>query len=271
MVIPTLMARPKIVQDKFVLFGDSITEFSSSYPHGILTPRLTDLYIRKLDIICRGFSGYNTEQAILMLPEILKAENSGVAKIKLMTLFFGSNDAADKIQDVPLDIFAKNMELLIEMILKLGIKLILITPGLHGIQKWASNKPKTNEKRSNKTNAKYADIIIKLGDKFNLPVVQLIPLFACDINYTVRNGDWVGEIGEDIPGTELLLADGIHFTERGYNILLSGVLSAIETHYPEYSHHNMNRVLNYWQELDRNNLEETMFVSAPPNEIKANS
>lgn len=66
---------------KFVLFGDSITQFSCTQ-YGF-HPALQNVYIRKLDVINRGFSGYNSEHARQILPKILESETN----IKLMTIF----------------------------------------------------------------------------------------------------------------------------------------------------------------------------------------
>lgn len=47
--------------DQFLLFGDSITQFSFN-PHELgWGASLADSYARKLDVVNRGYSGYNTE------------------------------------------------------------------------------------------------------------------------------------------------------------------------------------------------------------------
>ncbi len=255
----------KIILDKFLLFGDSITEFGSSLPHGILLPELTELYIRKLDIVIRGFAGYNSDEAKLILPEILKSENNneGTSKIKLMTMFFGTNDAAGEIQDVPIDRYEKNMRDLVELILKRDISLILITPAIHGQKLWASRVKPGVEGRSNPKSKRYAEIVKKIGIEFNVPVVDLFTLFSNYLGYSLEEKK-IDEIDEDIPGTEKLLVDGIHFSKQGYTILLNGILDAIEKNYPQFMPSKMNRVLSYWRDIDTNNLEGTMFIPGPP-------
>jgi isoamyl acetate esterase len=79
---PTAMAVN--YQDQIILFGDSLTQFSWDLDQGGIGARLAgtsipmwattasfqrlnnapDLYVRKLDILNRGFSGYNTDWAL---------------------------------------------------------------------------------------------------------------------------------------------------------------------------------------------------------------
>lgn len=108
---------------KFVLFGDSITQFSCTQ-YGF-HPALQNVYIRKLDVINRGFSGYNSEHARQILPKILESETN----IKLMTIFFGTNDAYDyinEIQTVELDRYKDNLSVMVQMVLDKNIKPIII-------------------------------------------------------------------------------------------------------------------------------------------------
>lgn len=80
------------VQDRIVLFGDSITESSVPAESFGFGAALVRAYVRRLDVQVRGFSGYNTDLAVPILEAIL-AEKS-TSKIKLLTIFFGANDAA---------------------------------------------------------------------------------------------------------------------------------------------------------------------------------
>lgn len=51
--------------DQFILFGDSITQGSYAQERGFaFGAELTNRYVRRLDVINRGFSGYNTAQAL---------------------------------------------------------------------------------------------------------------------------------------------------------------------------------------------------------------
>ncbi len=253
-------ALSRIILDKFVIFGDSITEFSSLEPHGIFTPQLVNLYVRKLDVVCRGFGGYNTDMMRLLLPEIIKAENSGYGKIKLMTIFLGTNDAGDEFHDVPIERYEENLKFGIKLCIENGIKLILLTPSIHGKKQWGKFEQSGSKdtKRSNSMNKKYGDIIKKLGLKFNIPVVDLFTLFCENIDYSLIDKPYE-EIDDNIPNSDLLLSDGIHFTPRGYNIMLKGIIDKIDSCYPEYSPSKMEKKTNHWYDIDKNKLEETLF------------
>jgi len=51
-------------QDTIVLFGDSLTQMSWNPELGGIGARVADLYARKLDVLNRGYSGYNTDWAL---------------------------------------------------------------------------------------------------------------------------------------------------------------------------------------------------------------
>jgi len=52
------------VQDVFMLFGDSITQGAWEPDMNGFGQRLSHIYARKLDVLNRGFSGYNTDWAL---------------------------------------------------------------------------------------------------------------------------------------------------------------------------------------------------------------
>lgn len=59
------MTRFVTMLDQIILFGDSITQQSFSQERGFaFGAELSNQYVRKLDVINRGFSGYNTAQAL---------------------------------------------------------------------------------------------------------------------------------------------------------------------------------------------------------------
>ena len=71
---------------QLVLFGDSITQGC----HSTLVPKLSEAYSRRLDVINRGFSGYNTLHAVPILPLIFQDRpGQHQPRVALMTVFFG--------------------------------------------------------------------------------------------------------------------------------------------------------------------------------------
>ncbi|OLY80249.1 Isoamyl acetate-hydrolyzing esterase 1-like protein [Smittium mucronatum] len=57
--------------DSIVVFGDNITELGNDVNTGGWVSQLSNLYIRKLDVINRGFSGYNSTHGSLLISEFL--------------------------------------------------------------------------------------------------------------------------------------------------------------------------------------------------------
>ncbi|KDD72970.1 hypothetical protein H632_c2680p1 [Helicosporidium sp. ATCC 50920] len=72
----------------WLLFGDSITQYGFE-PQG-WGMHIASQYERRIDLINRGFGGYNTRWALELLPWVME----GVVKPQLATIFFGANDAA---------------------------------------------------------------------------------------------------------------------------------------------------------------------------------
>ena len=116
--------------ERFLLFGDSITEFAfntrmsdDGKDEFSLGAALVNAYTRKLDIVQRGFSGFNSRWALKLLPEILKNETN----IVMSTIFFGSNDSCyAEQQHVPLPEFEQNIRKLVHMLKEKNIKPCLL-------------------------------------------------------------------------------------------------------------------------------------------------
>ena len=71
-----------------LLLGDSITEYS--FDDGGFGALLAHAYRRKADVVCRGYSGYNSRMALQALPHLLPP----LPPLALATVFVGANDAA---------------------------------------------------------------------------------------------------------------------------------------------------------------------------------
>lgn len=122
--------------DQIILFGDSITQQSFNQDLGFgFGAALSDAYVRSIDVVNRGFSGYNTRQALHVLPRVLPPPEH--ARVRLMTVWFGANDArlpgtlGGPQQHVPLDEYKANVKALVNhanVQAHTGIRIILITP-----------------------------------------------------------------------------------------------------------------------------------------------
>lgn len=81
---------PTMIRPQWVLFGDSITQRGFS-PNG-WAGLLADAYQRRIDIVNRGYSGFNTKWAVPLLDRVFPAQSKD--SVQLATVFFGANDAA---------------------------------------------------------------------------------------------------------------------------------------------------------------------------------
>lgn len=250
--------------DKFILFGDSITQFSNQIIDGFaLQPELQNLYIRKLDIINRGFSGYNSEHARLILPKILESElNESKDNVKLMTIFFGTNDGFidnNPIQPVELSRYKKNIAYLVELALANNVRPIVIGPSLHDPKTLAETSGGLiqTEVATCERYWHYSQGAKSVCQRYNVPFIDLWDEFR-------RDGGWTKEqlfaVRKDSPDLEVgslntYLNDGIHLTAKGYKILLRAILESIRQNYPVYLPQNMPYKLAYWGDIDPTNLD----------------
>jgi len=76
------------VRPQWVLFGDSITQ--KAFSTGGWASVLADTWQRRVDVINRGYSGYNSRFATHLLNHIFPPSTP----VQLVTVFFGANDAA---------------------------------------------------------------------------------------------------------------------------------------------------------------------------------
>ncbi|KAL7271478.1 hypothetical protein RUND412_005762 [Rhizina undulata] len=241
--------------DKVVLFGDSITEQSFEQTRGFgFGAAILDVYRRKLDVIPRGFSGYNTAHALHVLPQIIPPV-SPTSRIKLMTVFLGANDAVlpGQLQHIPLEEYVTNLRVLLThpVFKPHNPKFVLIAPPpiceyLTQADDAAKGKPKVQRLAAN--TKKYSDAALALGKELNVPTVDLWKAF------TDYAGGW--EEGKSLPGSKELpeneklaelLRDGLHFLPQGYKILYNEVMKTIVENYPELNPEALQFVFPHWE------------------------
>ncbi|GEQ71030.1 hypothetical protein JCM33374_g4711 [Metschnikowia sp. JCM 33374] len=244
--------------NKFILFGDSITEYSNNQVGFALAPALQHLYSRKLDIVTRGFSGYNTDQGRIVLRELLTADNAASGHIKLMYIFLGTNDAATTFQGVPLHRYAHNLSQMVKLVASYGIKVIVVGPGLHDQalcrESWEEQgKPTEEPFSSNETMRKYADAARAVAAENGVPFVDLWAIFQ-------QYGGWTtAELMANEADLEDLLADGIHYTPRGYEVFYDALVETIVANYPELMPSSLKMNLPYYRDVDYDNVEKSIM------------
>jgi isoamyl acetate esterase len=224
---------------QFVLFGDSITQSS----HSTLYPRLCERYLRRVDIINRGFSGYNTRHALPLLPLIyptstspsLSTSPTPTPQIPLLTIWFGANDAVLKgnAQHVPLAEYRDTLRLIATHpgVARHGTQALFITPP--PVDEWRFDEPLTRTAVNTKI---YADVCREVATDLGLPVVDVWRLF-------MRKAGWKAEVEAEGKEEKLLagdrraeksvvlaelLSDGLHLTVEGYNVVYDELIRVLD-------------------------------------------
>ncbi|KAF1961869.1 SGNH hydrolase [Byssothecium circinans] len=242
--------------EQIFLFGDSITQQSYDQERGFgFSAALQNAYIRKLDVVNRGFSGYTTRKALKVLPHIIPSPD--VARIRLLVVFFGANDAslpeAENHQHVPLDEYKTNLKTIITdpLVQAHEPKVVLVAPPpINEHLQWATDQTRSLKSVSRKaaTTKKYAEAAVELGKELDIPVINLWQEF-------MAKAGW--KVGEDIPGSlELpqndalveLMHDGLHFNPAGYDVLFRGLMKVIGENWSELLPENLPNMLPLWND-----------------------
>jgi lysophospholipase L1-like esterase len=168
---------------QIILFGDSITQQSENQEQGFgFAPALRDDYIRRLDVVNRGFSGYTSQLALYVLPQFMPGPSQ--TNVRLMTVFFGANDACvpGNAQHVPLDEYVACLKAIVRhpVVLAHRVKILLITPAPVDEYQLEPNDLAIGHSALQRTagnTKRYADACRELGKQLNLPIVDLWTVF----------------------------------------------------------------------------------------------
>ncbi|CAK7213508.1 hypothetical protein SCUCBS95973_001817 [Sporothrix curviconia] len=231
---------------QIVLFGDSIARGAATTLDGFsLQSALQTHCIRRLDVINRGLGGYNTSQALHVLPTLFPLP--AAAKLTHLVVLFGANDAAlpqqTDNQHVPLDEYERSLTSILTHpnIRAHSPKIILVTPpplnGFHLGQIHRLADPNAATSRQAKVTAQYAEAARRVAK--TVPGVELVDLWTALMDHAVKNTpDW-GLSSGVLLGDEQdensqqgylskLLTDGLHLTGEGYRIFWEELRPHIE-------------------------------------------
>lgn len=246
---------------KIVLFGDSITQFCNKQPGFSLQLALQDDYQRKADVVNRGFSGYNSDHAVALLPKVL-AEFAGL-EIKLMTIFFGTNDATTftdhigEIQLVPIDRYKANLASLLELASQQNIKVIVVGPAFHdgklSNEFFATRERDVSEGPSSSClrNREYSQAAQEVAMAHGSGFVDLWRAFQQDCG--------IPENDLDSADHSKYLCDGLHFTPHAYELFYDELTATIREKYPELTPDVLKSPTAYYRDIDPTNLD-SIFV-----------
>ncbi|KAI3931319.1 hypothetical protein MKX01_040236 [Papaver californicum] len=152
-----------------VLFGDSITE-QSFKPDG-WGSALANTYTRKVDVVVRGFGGYNSRWGY---------SNPPIA----VTIFFGANDAAllrrtSERQHVPVEEYKENLRKIIRHFKGTMLVVIITPPPINeeGRNEYAQSlygdKARELSERTNEVTGVYAKQCIELAKELGFYSINL--------------------------------------------------------------------------------------------------
>ncbi|KAI7869344.1 SGNH hydrolase-type esterase domain-containing protein [Spinellus fusiger] len=195
---------------------------------------LADVYQRKLEVINRGFSGYTTKWGLPVLKQLLptvEEQQKRAAKVKLMTIFFGANDASLPVshQHVPLKDYKDNLLKMVSMIKNKDspyynpeLRLILITPPPVSEEQWNYRYGQYEDTRARKIaiTTTYAEAVREVGREEDVTVADLWTSIMDHCKLENR------DLSE-------FFTDGLHLSALGNETVYELLIKTIEKDFPD--------------------------------------
>lgn len=185
----------------------------------------------------------------MILPHVIEEENKGTGKVRVVVIFFGSNDSVGEndVQYVPLDRYKDNLQEMVKIAESKNVKVILVGPGLHDEYLWPE-KPNT---RNTLRNLEYGNAVKEVASQVGVPFIDLWHGMLEDMGW--KEGEpIIGQLPESSQDPERLkkcheyLPDGLHFGGPGYKVYFNGIINAIKTAYPELQAEKLPELLPNW-------------------------
>ncbi|TVY48921.1 Isoamyl acetate-hydrolyzing esterase 1-like protein [Lachnellula cervina] len=247
---------------QFLLIGDSIIQFTSFTKDGFsFGAGLSEHVQRRLDVINRGLSGYNTNQAMLILDHLVPSPSS--AKVDYLLLLFGSNDAClpdcPTKQHVPLEQYRKNMHAILNhaSIKAHNPTILLVTPPILNevhLEAEDSKRGYPTLTRHQSYTEQYVKAVREIAEEYKDQKVILVDLWAAMMKEGARltpgfveGGGMLGSKEKgDSEGLRKLVADGLHLTGAGYKIFLDEVLPVVGKEWAGEPIDNPSWIFPHW-------------------------
>lgn len=237
-------------------------------------------YIRRLDVINRGLSGFTSQMGLKALQHFLPADRHELwPNIKLTTVFFGANDACipGQLQHVDLDSYIKALREIFDHLhaqkQQKQIEIVVITPPPVN-EHQSGRMPNGQFQRQAGITSQYAQAAQRLAQNLGLPCVDLWTLLMKRVGWQESMGRdcCSGHIGnatalgistvQHIPGCihakrvlphsehclDDFLVDGLHLTQLGYNLLYYDTMRVINTQISACAPENLPMVIPPWKE-----------------------
>ncbi|XP_015420426.1 PREDICTED: isoamyl acetate-hydrolyzing esterase 1 homolog, partial [Myotis davidii] len=225
-------------QEGFRARGDASPRFtpsSFSFQQGGWGASLADKLVRKCDVLNRGFSGYNTRWAKIILPRLIRKGNILDSPVAV-TIFFGANDSALKDenpkQHIPLEEYVANLRSMVQYLRSVDVpegRIVLITPPPLCEAAWEKECLAQGCKlnRLNVVVGEYASACLQVARDCGTDVLDLWTLMQKD--------------GQDFSP---YLSDGLHLSPKGNEFLFSHLWPLIEKRVS-----SLPLLLPYWRDV----------------------
>ncbi|KAF0717555.1 Aste57867_2232 [Aphanomyces stellatus] len=204
----TLTANSNLMPS-IVFLGDSNTEYASQPDVLGFQVQFTRDYIHKADIINRGYAGWTTRSWLQQMPILL--EDWRTKPPALAFLFIGTNDACGLPNvNVPVDEYQANVITLVQSMQAApwNTRVMLVTP----LPVDDSEHVGYGMKYSNAAAGKYADAMKQVGQRLQVPVVDVWTPLQANIS--------------------TMFYDGLHLNTNGNHLVHQLMRQGIATAYP---------------------------------------
>ncbi|KAH6671572.1 GDSL Lipase/Acylhydrolase family protein [Plectosphaerella plurivora] len=235
---------PIIKYPQVVLLGDSLLQQSAEIRNGFsFQGALQNHVIRRLDVVNRGFSGWNTANVLKYLPELFSPPSETTPKVDYLIVLLGANDAVRPLpafaQHVPQEEYRANLTAIIThpIIAAHNPKILLVTPPpvdeIH-LESWDLVKGWPEITRYAKLSAEYSQIAREVAAA--TPGVVSIDLWQAvhdeaakrTPGWTATDGKLLGTFESGQRGAlEQLLPDGLHMNGEAYEVFFKAVVPHI--------------------------------------------
>jgi len=228
------MSSTNVKRGKIILFGDSITQMSFSAADCGWGAWIADRYQRRADVLNRGFSGYNSDWFLkFAATDEGKADLFDHDNVKIVTVFFGANDASDlelnPRHHVSLERYKSNIKEIASLTRKNfgeDVNLILIAPPpvCHDARlKFQKDKYKDKAtgklERTLELSGQYAKAMTEVATELELPCLDVWTMMQ-DSSSTTQ------------PWQEYL-SDGLHLSAAGNKFVGEALIDLINDLLPE--------------------------------------
>lgn len=204
-----LMAGTVQKKKKVIFFGDSITE-AGAKPGGFILKIDSMLQKNKdnYDLVGAGVSGNKVYDLYLRLEDDVLNKDPDI-----VVIYIGVNDVWHKRSSgtgTDADKFERFYSAILKKLADKNIKVVLCTPAVIGEKTDVSNEQDGDLN-------KYSNIVRKLAEKNNLPLIDLRKIF---LEYNLKNNPENKDRG-------ILTRDAVHLNEKGNQLVAEEMLKVI--------------------------------------------